>query len=47
MFFDRGFMASGEAAVFEFRVAEVDEKADLDPCRIQVVDDLSLVFGRK
>jgi len=38
-------LASGEALVFEFWVAEVDEEADFDPGGIQIIDDLCLVFG--
>jgi len=38
-------LASGEALVFKFRVAEVDEQADFDPGGVQIIDDLCLVFG--
>lgn len=37
--------ASGEAFVFESRVSKIDEQADFDPGGVQVVDDLSLMFG--
>ena len=36
--------ASGEALVFEFGVAEVDEQADFDAGGVQIIDDLRLVF---